>query len=291
MTSFKQRHEAYINQIEAALDKYLESRPPHGLYEAMRYSVFAGGKRIRPVLMLSVCEALGGKAEDAMAFACALEMLHTASLIHDDMPEIDNDELRRGLPTCHKKFGQSRALLAGDALMNLAYEIITSRIAEEPKYAKIGALMSKWGGSEGMLAGQYTDVVSEGKKIDEETLLYIHNNKTGGFIKAAMAVGAMVATNSEDIIKRAESLGEAIGLAFQIKDDILDITQTSDVLGKPAGSDEKNEKATYVSFYGLEGAKEKYGELCEKIRRDISSFDGDNKFISEYVEMLINRNK
>lgn len=290
---FKEKLDERIELINNELNKYLAPKYPEIIYEAMNYSVSAGGKRLRPVLLLSACEAMGGDINDALPFACALEMIHTYSLIHDDLPAMDNDDLRRGKPTCHKKFNEAIAILAGDCLLNYAFEIITTAVLKKfnKKYAKAAKIISQYSGTQGMLVGQVVDVESEGKKIDDKTLMFIHDNKTGGLIKAALMAGAIIGGATEDEISSFEKIGYNMGMAFQIKDDILDVTSSQEVLGKPIFSDEKNNKLTYVSLYGLKTANEDYLTLSNGAVKLISEFGEKADFLREYAEQLINREK
>ncbi len=280
-----------IETVNNALKKYLAPKYPERLYEAMGYSVFAGGKRLRPVLMLSACEAVGGKAEDAIPFACAMEMIHTYSLIHDDLPAMDNDDFRRGKPTCHKAFDEALAILAGDGLLTYAFEIMLNTICEKRdiRYAKAASYIAKNSGTCGMLVGQVVDVESEGVAIDDKTLMYIHDNKTGGLIKASLVAGAIIGGATEDEIGDFEKIGYNIGIAFQIKDDILDVTSTSEILGKPVFSDEKNNKSTYVTLHGIENAQEDFKTLSEGAVKMIENFGAKGEFLKEYADTLINR--
>lgn len=282
-----------IEMLNKEMDKYLAISYPENIYEAARYSVFAGGKRLRPVLMMAACEAVGGNIKDVLPFACALEMIHTYSLIHDDLPAMDNDDFRRGNPTCHKKFDEATAILAGDFLLNYAFEIIMDTVCDntDKKYALAGKVLSHLCGSKGMLVGQVVDVLSEGKKIDGDTLLYIHDNKTGGLVKAALMVGAIIGGASDEAVKKFEKIGYNIGIAFQIKDDILDVTSTTEELGKPVLSDIKNQKVTYVSMFGLEKSEEDYNRLSEEAVDEISAFGENAQFLKEYAKNLINRRK
>ncbi len=278
-----------IELTERKLSDYLSARYPDGIYEAMRYSALAGGKRLRPVLLLSVCEELGGKAEAALPFACALEMIHTYSLIHDDLPAMDNDDFRRGKPTNHKMFGEANAILAGDGLLHYAFEIMFASCVEHPEYIKAGHVISRFSGMDGMLVGQYVDVNSEGKPIDKDTLIYIHENKTAGLIKAALCAGAYVAGADEDVVSVLESIGSKLGIAFQIMDDILDVTSTSEKLGKPVLSDIKNEKNTYVSLFGLDKAKEDYERLNGEIYKELDGIDFKSDFMKKYIAYISKR--
>lgn len=290
---YKNKLDERINAINNAIENYIKPKYPERLYEAMNYSVFAGGKRLRPVLLLSACEAVGGNIEDAMPFACAIELIHTYSLIHDDLPAMDNDDFRRGKPTCHKKFDEALAILAGDGLLTMAFEIMLKAVCDkgEAKFAKAAKFIAGYSGSHGMLVGQVVDVESEGKKIDDKTLMFIHDNKTGGLIKAALMAGAKIGGASEDNIRNFEKIGYNMGLAFQIKDDILDVTSSTEVLGKPVLSDIKNEKQTYVSLYGLDNAQQDYETLSEGAVKMINEIGDKADFLAWYAETLINRDK
>lgn len=290
---FKNKLNERIELIDKALESYLKPKYPERLYEAMSYSVFAGGKRLRPVLLLSACEAVGGNIEDAVPFACALEMIHTYSLIHDDLPAMDNDDFRRGKPTCHKQFDEALAILAGDGLLTYAFEVMLEAVCakKDMDFAKAAKLIANYSGSEGMLVGQVVDVESEGKKIDDKTLMYIHDNKTGGLIKAALMAGAMIGGAHGDVVRNFEKIGYNMGIAFQIKDDILDVTSTTEVLGKPVLSDVKNDKQTYVSLYGLDNAQQDYETLSTGAVKLINDMGDKAEFLAWYAESLINREK
>ncbi len=255
-------------RLDNALRQYLtpavdESHEARVLYDAMEYSVFSGGKRLRPMLMLNTCHALGGFMERAMPFACAIELIHTYSLIHDDLPALDNDDFRRGLPTNHVRFGEDMAILAGDGLLNLAMEIMTDACASDHSLIKAMKIITNAAGHRGMIGGQVVDVVTEGKSINEETLLFIHNHKTGAILKASILAGAAIANFSAPYL---DELGQKLGLAFQIMDDILDASGDFEKLGKPIHSDLKNKKNTFVTFYGLDKAKEIYFGLSNDVK-------------------------
>ena len=247
--------ENITERINAALNEYLPDNRPPELWGAMRYSVSAGGKRLRPRLILAVCSGLGGDEDAAMPFACAIEMIHTYSLIHDDLPEMDNDDLRRGKPTCHIKFGHSMAVLAGDALLNLAYEVMSGACIGNPAHINAMAAIARAAGAYGMVAGQAEDILSENKTIDESTLLYIHSNKTAAVIKACFEAGGFLGGADEEEQADLSKIGGYLGRAFQIRDDLLDVTLSTQELGKPALSDVKNNKTTYVSLFGKDRAK------------------------------------
>ncbi|NDO46108.1 polyprenyl synthetase family protein [Clostridium sp. MD294] len=279
------------------IDDYLQKRLPQQseypseIFEAMRYSIFAGGKRLRPILLLSACEALGGETEKAIDFACAIEMIHTYSLIHDDLPAMDNDDYRRGMLTSHKKFGEATAILAGDGLLHHAFEIMSNACVKDCTIQTVKAMQSiaHGAGVYGMLSGQVVDVLSEGKQIDEKTMYFIHKNKTAAMLQGALKAGAILAGATQKQIEMMEQAGEKIGVAFQIADDILDITSTLEELGKPVHSDEKNEKNTYITMYGIEKSKQMVETLSQQA---ISLFEelGENaNFLIELTKYLIDR--
>lgn len=282
-----------LELVENQMDKYLEIRYPENIFEAMRYSIFAGGKRVRPILMMAACEAVGGDLRDVLPFACAIEMIHTYSLIHDDLPAMDNDDFRRGKKTCHKQFDEATAILAGDCLLNYAFEIMMNYVYEkfDKKYIRAAKILAENSGTKGMLVGQVVDILSEGKNIDKDTLMYIHDNKTGGLIKAAVMVGAIIGDGNEEIIKAFEKMGYNIGIAFQIKDDILDVISTTEVLGKPVLSDEKNNKVTYVTMFGLEDAQKDFENLSAEAIGLINRYAESPDFLLAYLSELINRIK
>lgn len=276
-----------ISSIDYHLDKYLKK---NGLiYKAMGYSIFAGGKRLRPLLLLSAVETVSQDSEKYMPFACALEMIHTYSLIHDDLPAMDNDDFRRGKPTNHKVYGEAMAILAGDGLLNLAFEIMleSSITLNNPNSLLAMKKIANCSGVNGMIGGQELDILSENKKIDNETLLNIHNKKTGALFQCSLVAGALLGNANKDLIEKFDEIGLKIGLAFQIKDDILDICSDEITLGKPILSDEKNNKTTYVTIHGLEKSKNDYDILCMEILTLLKSID--NPFLLNLVNKLINR--
>ena len=248
---------------------------------------------MRPVLLLSACEAVGGDINRALPFACAMEMIHTYSLIHDDLPAMDNDDFRRGKPTCHKQFDEALAILAGDGLLTMAFEVMLEAVCRENErsFAKAARLIANYSGSEGMLVGQVVDIESEGKKIDDKTLMFIHDNKTGGLIKAALMAGALIGGADGDTVRNFEKIGYNMGIAFQIKDDILDLTSTQEVLGKPVLSDVRNEKQTYVSLYGLDNAQQDYETLSAGAVKMIGDLGEKADFLKWYACSLVNREK
>jgi len=253
--------------VDRALDSYLPAEDilPPSLHKAMRYSVFAGGKRIRPVLMIAACEAVGGDAQQVLAAACAMEMIHTYSLIHDDLPAMDDDDFRRGRPTNHRVFGEATAILAGDALLTEAFILLSApqfadRLPAEVRCQVIHTI-ARCAGSLGMVGGQVVDMESEGKHIDFPTLEYIHTRKTGALILASIQAGALLGGADEAALTALTRYGEAAGLAFQVADDILDVVGDQEVLGKDVGSDQQRGKATYVALLGLDEARQRAKEL------------------------------
>ena len=287
--------EDMIKSIDETLAKLLKPVYPERIYEAMGYSVMAGGKRLRPLLMLLAYKAVGGDESNTriMKTACALEMIHTYSLIHDDLPAMDNDDLRRGKPTCHKQFDEATAILAGDGLLTYAFQVMLEDETGkyEPKYTRAAFELARLSGMSGMLVGQAVDVESEGRQIDAKTLDFIHKNKTGGLIKAALMAGGIIGGADEGTIKLLEEIGEDVGLAFQIKDDILDVTSTTEVLGKPVFSDEKNQKVTYISLYGLEKAQSDYAALSESAIKKAEKLGEKAKPLCDYLKSLTDRIK
>jgi geranylgeranyl diphosphate synthase type II len=261
---------AYLNagrqRVEAALDAALGPERPESLREAMRYSLLAGGKRLRPILCLASCELAGGDAELALPTAAALEMIHTMSLIHDDLPAMDNDDLRRGRPTNHKVYGEATAILAGDALLTRAFEMVALRspgVAPERLLAVIGEL-SLAAGAPGLVGGQIVDLASEGIEVDLDTLEYIHLHKTGALLQASVLSGALIGGAPSDLLESLRIYSRAIGLAFQIIDDILDLTASSEVLGKTAGKDLTADKTTYPKLLGLEESRRRAEGLVQE---------------------------
>ncbi len=245
-----------LEATETALDAWVPRDTPAGLGDAMRYGVLDGGKRLRPLLVLAACEAVDGQGNAALRAACAVELIHAYSLIHDDMPCMDNDVLRRGKPTVHVQFGQARAMLAGDAMQALAFEVLTPGDGDIPPalQARLCALLARAAGHEGMAGGQAIDLASIGQPLDESALRDMHRRKTGALLQASVLMGAACGAPDERAWRALADYGAAIGLAFQVVDDILDVTQASETLGKTAGKDEHHNKPTYVSLMGLDGA-------------------------------------
>lgn len=260
--------------------------------EAMNYSVSAGGKRLRPMLMLETYRMFGGTSKVIEPFMAAIEMIHTYSLIHDDLPAMDNDEYRRGRKTTHVVYGEAMAILAGDALLNYAFETAASAFVLDegnPAIGKAFMILASKAGVYGMIGGQVVDVESEGKEIDADTLKFIHIHKTSALLESAMLIGAVLAGASEQQQRTVELAARELGLAFQIRDDILDVTGNTDELGKLVGSDEKNHKNTYVALEGLEKAKEDVKRYSESAIDRLKSLPARNEFLYELIEELIDR--
>lgn len=282
--------------VDAALERFLpkETELPHSLHKAMRYSVFAGGKRVRPVLMLAACQAVGGNIDGALPAACAMEMVHTYSLIHDDLPAMDDDDFRRGNPTSHKVFGEAIAILAGDALLTEAFKLVSDpRYAGDCEPAGILAVVheiASCAGSRGMVGGQVVDMESEGdRNIDIATVQYIHTHKTGALIKASVVAGALLGGASGRQLEAITRYGEAAGLAFQIADDILDVVGTTEEIGKDAGSDAARGKATYPAVIGLSAAKEEAGAMMSEALQALELFGAEADPLREIARYIVQR--
>ena len=283
-----------MDYAEKSLKEYnfltAETEPQKNLIEAMNYSLSAGGKRIRPVLVMAFCEAMGTDYKKAKAPACAIEMIHTFSLIHDDLPAMDDDDLRRGKPSCHKAFGEAMAILAGDALSILPFEIIAddTELSSKQKIKIISAL-AKATGKSGMIGGQVIDIENEQRNdVDEENLRNMYRNKTGQLIAVSCVMGCICAGADEEIINLSAEYGYKLGLAFQIIDDILDVTASTEEIGKPAGSDKEENKTTFVTLYGVEKAQ----EIADKITAEALEClekTGNNNFLAELTERLLQR--
>src|SRR5438094_2064020 len=275
-------------EIDRALDRYLPKpkTKPTTLHRAMRYSLFAGGKRLRPILCLAAAEACGGKIGTSLPLACALECVHTYSLVHDDLPSMDNDDFRRGRPTCHKIFGDGIAILAGDALLTIAFEIVskakpTSRYDTTILFREIAVAA----GSQKLIAGQVADLEAEGKNVKRDQLQFIHENKTAAILKTSLRLGAMSANANIRKLSAITAFGQRLGLAFQIIDDILDVTQTSDILGKSAGKDVAAKKATYPAVIGLEKSRAEARRLTRQAHNALSMFSSSD---AEPLHVLAN---
>jgi geranylgeranyl diphosphate synthase type II len=283
-------------RIDAALDRFLpgETELPHSIHKAMRYSIFAGGKRVRPILMLAACQAVGGHVERAIPAACAMEMIHTYSLIHDDLPAMDDDDFRRGNPTNHKLFGEALAILAGDALLTEAFKLISDRRfaagCEPSGLLAVIHEIATCAGSYGMVGGQVVDMESEGRQdIDLATVQYIHTHKTGALIKASVVAGALLGGAAGQQLAAISRYGEAAGLAFQIADDILDIEGTTEEIGKDAGSDEARGKATYPAVLGLAAAREEAQSMMEEALRALEIFGEEADPLREIARYIVQR--
>jgi len=280
--------------VDKALNRFLPpaSAKPATIHRAMRYSIFAGGKRMRPALCLAAAEACGGKIDDALPLACAVECIHTYSLIHDDLPAMDNDDLRRGKPTNHKVFGEGIAILAGDGLLTETFTI-ASQCKSWPRYTQRDIIMelAHAAGSQQLIAGQVADLEGEGKKISASQLRYIHERKTSALLCCAVRLGGMSANCTAAQLKALTDFGYNVGLAFQIIDDILDVTQTSEQLGKTAGKDTAAAKATYPSIVGMEKSRKIATQLTGKAFETLKTFKGKAAALEALAEYLLKRNK
>ena len=281
-----------VKQVDAALNHYLPkvSEKPATIHKAMRYSVFAGGKRLRPVLSLAAAELCGGDPEAALPAACAVECIHTYSLIHDDLPCMDDDDLRRGRPTSHKVFGEGIAVLAGDALLTVAFEILacakpTSRYGTAVQISEL----ARAAGSHWLIAGQVLDLENEGARVSKETLKFIHLSKTAALLTCAIRLGGMSANTTPAKLQPLTDFGRSLGLAFQVIDDILDVTQTTEKLGKTAGKDVAVTKATYPALFGLKKAKKIANELTEEALTALKPFGKKATLMRELTESLLVR--
>lgn len=286
-----------IAEIEQILDKYLPKKEgfQEVIMEAMEYSLMAGGKRLRPMLMKETFDMFGGKGTVIEPFMAAMEMIHTYSLVHDDLPAMDNDEYRRGRKTTHVVYGEAMGILTGDALLNYAFETAAKAFSIYPeKSLEIGKalqILAGKAGIYGMIGGQVVDVNSEGKTIPKEVLDFIHELKTSALIESSMMIGATLAGATEDEIHDVETIAKNVGIAFQIQDDILDVTSSLEVLGKPVLSDEKNEKTTYVTLVGLDKAKEYVEIISNEAIELLRKFEASNPFLEELLRELIHREK
>lgn len=291
--------ESYLSRKKSLVDKTLDrlvpsaKRFPNSVHEAMRYSLFAGGKRVRPILAMAAAEALGAKTVDLLPLAGSLELIHTYSLIHDDLPAMDDDDFRRGRPTCHKIYGEAVAILAGDGLLNMAFEVLSDprRLKRVPANRLIAIIkeISTASGVFGMVGGQVVDMEFEGKDIDFPTLEYIHTHKTGALIRASVRVGAVFAKANEKRLKALTRYGELAGLAFQIADDILDVAGTREELGKDVGSDLKKGKKTFPGFYGLEESRRRANEIADKAIHSLRDFDRKADPLRELAKYIVSR--
>lgn len=289
--------EAQRRIVDAALERLLPepSGPSGRVVEAMRYSLSAGGKRVRPILMLSGCTAVGGDPESILPAACAMECVHTYSLIHDDLPAMDDDDLRRGKPTCHVVFGEAIAILAGDGLLTYAFELMThpelaQRVPADTLIRAIN-LFSEAAGVAGMVGGQTADILNEGKEVSPETLAFIHSSKTGALIRASVEMGALLGGGSSEQTKALRDYGTALGLCFQVVDDLLDVVGDEEKLGKPVGSDEKNQKATYPALFGLEETRRRARQLRDQALAHLSAFGHEADPLRAVARYIVDRDR
>ncbi len=295
--NFKEEQAKKVEEIERILKQYLPKQEGYQsqIMEAMEYSVLAGGKRLRPMLMQETFRLFGGEGDVVEPFMAAIEMIHTYSLVHDDLPAMDNDEYRRGRKTTHVVYGEAMGILAGDALLNFAFETATKAFALCPeKSVQIGKALQVLAGKAGiygMIGGQVVDVQSAGTVISKDVLDFIYELKTSALIESAMMIGAILAGADETSVKEIESIAKNVGIAFQIQDDILDVTSTAEVLGKPILSDEKNEKTTYVTLVGLEKAKEYVEQISLEAIETLHHFETEDLFLELLVKSLIHREK
>ena len=297
--SWKNKLQTRVEEVEQVIQSFLpeETGYQKTVLEAMNYSVLAGGKRLRPMLMEETYKLFGGNKKIVEPFMAAIEMIHTYSLVHDDLPSMDNDEYRRGRKTTHVVYGEGMAILAGDGLLNYAFETALKAFDLEPANPAIGKalqILAQKAGIYGMIGGQTADIEAENldqSKVTNELLLFIHENKTAALIQSSMMIGAILAGASKEDVKAMEKIAYNVGIAFQIQDDILDITSSLEVLGKMTGSDEKNNKVTYVTLNGMEKSKEDVEKLSKEAIQLLSSFENKNEFLNQLIEELITREK
>jgi len=284
--------EDYLREKTRIVDARLEEllppvdETPSSVHQAMRYSIFAGGKRLRPILTLATCELVGGSPERVLDVGCALEMIHTYSLIHDDLPCMDDDDFRRGKPSLHRAFAEGIAVLAGDALHALAFEILAANAPPALVVAVAQAI-----GSRGMIGGQTLDLESEGQRLAPSQVEYIHRHKTGFLIRTAVRAGAICGGSSEEHLVLLTQYGECIGLAFQIIDDILDVESSYEELGKKAGADEERQKATYPKVFGLEDSRQMAAQLIQEAKDHLVFFGPDAQILSQLADFIVQRMK
>jgi geranylgeranyl diphosphate synthase type II len=286
---FKQRS----SEVDRWLDRLLpaETEPPPEIHRAMRYSIFAGGKRLRPILTIATGESLSADEQALLPAACAVEMIHTYSLIHDDLPAMDNDDLRRGRPTCHRVFGEAMAILAGDALLTQAFRTLSriETLPAETQLRLIAEIAEASGTVRALIGGQVLDLQSEGKEIDGASLEQIHRAKTGALIRCAVRLGAITGGAESPDLELLTEYGEKAGLAFQIADDILDEVSTSQQLGKTAGKDAAQKKATYAALYGIDAARERAGALAEEAIEAARRVRGDTSVLQDIARFIVER--
>ncbi len=295
--TFKEKYQDKVVQIDKLLMRYCPAKEGHqsDIMDAMEYNLLAGGKRIRPMLMQEVYHLFGGTEDMIEPFMAAIEMIHTYSLVHDDLPAMDNDDYRRGRKTTHIVYGEDMAILTGDALLNYAFETASTAfdLAPEKSFVigKALQVLSKKAGIYGMIGGQVVDVKSTGKRIDAETLDFIYKLKTAALIEASMMIGAILAGASDEEVKVVEKIAEKVGLSFQIQDDILDVESTAEVLGKPIHSDEKNDKMTYVTWKGLKEATKVVEQMSKEAVSMLESLHPSDDFLKQLLLYLIHREK
>ncbi|HZJ58395.1 MAG TPA: farnesyl diphosphate synthase [Clostridia bacterium] len=295
MGVFNRQYDRLMGLITAYLNSSLEKmeRYPETIFDSMEYSLFAGGKRLRPIMLLAVHELLGGNIEESMPLAGGMEMIHTYSLIHDDLPAMDNDDFRRGRPTNHKIFGEGMAILSGDALLNLAYETMLENALLYPdrliNHIRAINAIARASGIRGMVGGQVVDLESEGKPVTADTLKYIHDHKTGSLFIASISAGVMLENPSESAARALIEYGNSLGLAFQVVDDILDVTGDRQEMGKNIGRDIDRGKATYIDKYGLERSRSIVKSLYERALDQLAIFGPRGEFLSELAGFIINR--
>ena len=290
---FKENLEKYQKIINAELEKYLrkEECPEKILNESVSYSLMAGGKRLRPILVLDVYKMFKEDYQEAIPYAVAIEMIHNFSLIHDDLPEVDNDDFRHGKPTNHKKFNHPTALLAGDSLFNQAYIVISKDFAKSTTTNKIRIFGEFSNAVDRMIAGEYLDTELEGQQISNQMLQYIHENKTGELLKLSIRMGAILAEASENDIEKLSKFADKIGLAFQIKDDILSEEGNPEITGKPVGNDKERKKCTYISVFGLEGAKNELEKITKEAIEILKDYGEKAEFLRQLTIYIKDRNK
>lgn len=281
----------YVDLVEATLKKYIkaENNPQKKIYEAVEYSLMAGGKRLRPVIMMMTAKMLGKSPNTVLPFAAAIEMIHTYSLIHDDLPAMDDDDLRRGRPTNHKVFGEAMAILAGDALLTKAFEVASDfddETVSRERVLRAISVLAKSAGADGMVGGQVVDI--ESRNEDAELLKYLHSLKTGALIKASGMIGAILSGANDEEISAVESFCENLGIAFQIQDDILDVVGSEEELGKPIGSDAENEKSTYVTIFGIEKAQKMAEDYTNMAIESLGMFENSHE-LAELAKKLMGR--
>ena len=293
MYDYHQKYAQYLDTFENYLKNYANTwkTSPSALADAMRYSLLSGGKRVRPVLMLAVAEALGADQNDVLPYAVALEMIHTYSLIHDDLPAMDNDDFRRGKPSCHKAFGEAYAILAGDALLNQAFTLLLDSAFKGEKFAAAGKMLSEFSGMNGMIVGQVADLYysSQEQEIGEDTLAYVQENKTGKLLLAPVLIPSILADNR--CFFRLEQFGKTLGRLFQITDDILDVVGEFETLGKSIGKDQNADKLTGVKVYGLNGAMLRADDCLAKCLAVLEDLDCDTTFLGDLARYVRERNK